>query len=491
MRPLRFLPTILLLFLPGSPSPPAVKDSFLSGLVTDGNRPLPGATVRFPGFADSTQTDAQGRFQLAWPRRTAERIVASKPGYWIAGMDAAASPLVLALRPLPKEDCERYEWVDPRPDPRGRHNCGNCHEEIHNEWSAGAHARSAINPRLRNLLDGTDAKGRPGIGWNLRADNPDGVGVCNSCHAPTADPFQDLHRVEGVAARGVHCDYCHKIAGPESGKIGWAHGRYGLKLLRPTQGQLFFGPLDDVDRGEDSFSAFYRDSRYCASCHEGTVFGTHVYGTYSEWQQSPARAEGKQCQTCHMAPTGRMSNLAPGKGGIPRDPRRLASHRLFPGGQAAMLRACLKVSATWTRRPEGIRVAIEVRADGVGHRVPTGFVDRNLVLVVEAGTRLVSGPLLPAAAGPEFDGRPGRLYAKLLQNPNGQSPAPFWRPDLTATDTRLIPGQTDRSTFQFEPATKRIRWRLFYRRFWPEVARAKGWSDESILLIDQTREVLP
>ena len=74
------------------------------------------------------------------------------------------------------------------------------------------------------------------------------------------------------------------------------------KQERPKQ--LFFGPLDDVDRGEDAFSPLYRESRYCASCHEGIVFGVHVYSTYSEWLSSPARRAGKQCQDCHMAPTG-------------------------------------------------------------------------------------------------------------------------------------------------------------------------------------------
>ena len=31
-----------------------------------------------------------------------------------------------------------------------------------------------------------------------------------------------------------------------------------------------------VDRGEDVYSPLYSQSRYCAACHEGTVFGVHV-----------------------------------------------------------------------------------------------------------------------------------------------------------------------------------------------------------------------
>ena len=43
-----------------------------------------------------------------------------------------------------------------------------------------------------------------------------------------------------------------------------------------------------------------------ASGHEGVVFGVHVYSTYSEWLDSPARKQGRHCQDCHMKPTGTM-----------------------------------------------------------------------------------------------------------------------------------------------------------------------------------------
>ena len=176
---------------------------------------------------------------------------------------------------------------------------------------------------------------------------PDGIGVCNACHAPTVPFDTDLRSLSGDAVHGVHCDFCHKIAKASTERIGFTHGRYGLQLLRPphpspsppggegrvrgsSQGQIFFGPLDDVDRGEDSYSPLYHESRYCASCHEGVIFGVPVYTTYSEWLASPARTEGKQCQSCHMTPTGTMTNIAPGKGGRAAPPR--ASARL-PGGQ--------------------------------------------------------------------------------------------------------------------------------------------------------------
>src|SRR6516164_2410097 len=104
------------------------------------------------------------------------------------------------------------------------------------------------------------------LGWNLLADNPAAAGVCNACHAPTVSFEDDLRSLRGVAGRGVHCDFCHKISESPMDNLGLSHGRYALKLLRPKNGQLFFASLDDVDRNEDSYSPLYKQSKYCASC---------------------------------------------------------------------------------------------------------------------------------------------------------------------------------------------------------------------------------
>jgi hypothetical protein len=465
------------------------------GQVVDSGGPLVGARVRFKADNHLALTDSTGHFHLPESAHNRRRVTAAKDGYLIAGADTDSSPLTLTLMPLPKVDHEAYAWVDPVPDPAGQHNCGNCHREIYREWSGSAHGRSATNRRFLNLYDGSDWHGRKPIGWNLLADNPAGAGVCNACHAPTADFDTDLRKVQGVHARGVHCDFCHKVAEASTDGLGLTHGKFGLKLLRPEQGQLFLGPLDDVDRGEDSYAPLYRDSRYCASCHEGVVFGVHVYSTYSEWLDSPARRDGKQCQSCHMKPTGDLANIAPGKGGVARDPATLASHQ-FPGGELSMVRRCFRVTVRWQRDAAGIRTEVEVLVKDVGHRVPTGFVDRNVVLVVEgldSTDRVVSlrsGPRLPKSAGP-LAGAPGKLYAKELKDFDGVSPVPFWRADPDVRDTRLYPEQPDRSVFLFPHTMERIRLRLLYRRFWLQVVRDKGWPSDEIVVVDRTMAIPP
>ncbi len=302
-----------------------------------------------------------------------------------------------------------------------------------------------------------------------------------------------------VSLHGVHCDYCHKVAAAGSEQLGLTHGRFNLRLLRPPpadagdeQQQVFFGPLDDVDRGEDAFSPLYCQSLYCASCHEGTLFGVHVYSTWSEWLASPARQQGQQCQDCHMKPTGRMANIAPGHGGLDRDPATLANHRLFDGSQADMLRRCVQVSSRWQVDRDQCRLILEIGVTGVGHRVPTGLPDRHLLLVIEgqdaSGQTLppTSGPTLPPPAGPELAGRPGRLYAKLLRDHDGHTPAPFWQADPEYADNRLTPGQPDTLTFAFPARLARVRIRVLYRRFWNEVVRQKGWGDQDLVVLDQT-----
>jgi hypothetical protein len=478
----------------------------LAGQVTDDHRPVAGARVKYQGDCPVVLSDRTGHFRLKKGDATYFRpggnelrplfVMASKPGYAIAAAPASLRPLRLRLAPLPANDNDDYRWTDPRPDPASANNCANCHAAIYREWSGSAHARSAANRRFRNLFDGTDWHGRPTHGWSLLSQRPEGAGVCAACHAPTfRDPAldYDFRRVSGVAGQGVHCDYCHKVADAPTDRLGIRFGRDGLRLLRPDDGrQLFFGPLDDAYREGETFAhaPLYKESRYCASCHEGIVFGVHAYGTYSEWLESPARRQGRQCQDCHMAPSGTLTNIAPGKGGIERDPRTLASHG-FPGGQADLLRRCLVLAATAERGQDGVRVRVEVRAEAVGHRVPTGFADRNVVLLVEATDPagqplpLRRGPKLPQAAGKCAAGRAGLLYAKLLRGPQGEAPVPFWLDLVEADDTRLKPGRADASAYLFPGQTARVRVRLLYRRFWPQVADERGWPDNETVVIDR------
>jgi hypothetical protein len=236
---------------------PGGGEAEIVGVVSGPDGATAGALVRVQGSNDCTRTDGLGRFRLAGGGR--KRVTAAHDGFFISGATAGFGPVQLRLRRTPGFDDTDYEWVDPRPG-RGDGSCGDCHREIYDEWAESGHARSAVGRRFRGLYDGTDWNGKAGVGWSLLDERPDGGAVCSSCHAPSSaegEPGRlDLREIQGTAALGVHCDYCHKVAGVEPSAPGLTHGRFGLRLLRPApaEGQLFFGPLDDVDRGDDVYS---------------------------------------------------------------------------------------------------------------------------------------------------------------------------------------------------------------------------------------------
>jgi len=435
------------------------------GVIRDERGPVAGAVVRYKGLEVATISDAQGRFRL--PRQPGRlRITAAVEGYFIAGESAGRSPLVLQLKRLPATDCELYAWVDPTPDLHQSGNCGNCHRAIHAEWQQSRHSSSGRNPRFLKQYD------------ELLKQHPLGADVCASCHAPTLRPGGfgefDMRQaaLQSPGLSGIHCDYCHKVQGPGTGEWGLTHGRFQLSLLRPEPGagQLFFGPLDDVDRGEDAPSRFQRDSRLCAACHEGVVFGIPVYTTFSEWQASPAGKAGASCQSCHMTPTGTMRSMA--HGSLRRDPATLGNHRFFEVNQVEMLKSCLKVEVVTSLHEDERHITVSVMAERVGHRVPTGFIDRNLVLFVEGyedgrARTAYRGPTLPDYFTADEAGRSGRSYARVLADEDGNRPARFWKADLaTLIDTRLTPGEADVSKFCFPPEIDRVRVRLLHRRLW-------------------------
>jgi hypothetical protein len=464
----------------------------VEGQVTFAHRPVAGARVRWQGQTAFVLTDVAGRFRLPGLPRSGRRVTASRDGYRTAAVEFTGRPLELRLESLPADDNDGYAWLGAHPDPRLPTNCGNCHDEIYREWQQSAHGRSARNTKFLQLFADPDGKSPPG--WDLSREHPLGMAVCATCHTPTLDDG-DPRGAVGSAADGIHCDFCHKVADVPTDKLGVRFGRDGMTLLRPKNGdQLFYGPLEDAVRPGESFGhlPLYRESRYCASCHEGIVFGVHVYGTYSEWLESPAKARGVQCQGCHMTPTGRLTNIAPGHGGIARNPATLASHG-FPGGEPEMLRRCLQADVQCRREAGRLHVDVTLRAEQVGHRVPTGYIDRHLLLVVQAFDRrglalpLSAGPVLGAPAG-DLAGRPGWLYANLLVGEKRTAPLPFWVAGSEVHDTRLTPGQPDRRSFLFPPNAAKIEVRLLYRRFWQSVAVARGWTDNDLVVLNRRIE---
>ena len=119
--------------LPQSAAPPPGQVTIV-GRVVDGRDPVAGARVRIKGRQPAAQTDRQGRFVLPRPAGDGHVVTAWIEGYFIHGVPIDHRPLVVPLAKMPAADHRDYRWIDPAPDTRQEHNCGNCHEEIYRQW---------------------------------------------------------------------------------------------------------------------------------------------------------------------------------------------------------------------------------------------------------------------------------------------------------------------------------------------------------------------
>ena len=299
----------------------AFRPHTVSGIVTNANGPVAGATVRLRGSLAGTTTDAQGRFTLGFRGPVLHRVVTAwKEGYYPAGADLSAQQggrrsfdsrlqpypqddkggdVKLALKPHPIADDPTYQWLTSNPDPNVALGCGHCMAE-YDEWKLDAHALSAINARFLSVYNGTDLAGQPAAGPGFRLDSPDDPGNCANCHAPAAalaqDGSADMNRLAGVETEGVLCDLCHKIGDVTLDETGLPHqglpGVQAYRLYRPAAGtQIFFGTLDDIPR-RVSYSVLEKESRFCAPCHSGGWWGVSAYASYDEWLASPYAAGG-------------------------------------------------------------------------------------------------------------------------------------------------------------------------------------------------------
>jgi len=420
---------------PTSLVPPHQPVKGISGLVVDEAGPCDEARIRRAGRVPGTLSNSEGQFFLPI-KDNMERpitITAWKSRHFIAAASTTGDvPISLRLRPWPQTDNTDYRWVNPTPH-KETFSCGTCHESLYNDWSQSAHGPK--RPRFESV-------------WReLEQQAPEKSAVCLSCHDPA--PFHPNVEFGSWSASGVHCDFCHKVVDAVSEPIGLTHGRFGLDLLRPGEGQFIVGPWIDSPRPENSYAPIQRSSRFCAPCHEGIVFGVRAYETYSEWLASPAARLGLQCQDCHMKSTGTMTNVAPNHGGVERHPNTVSNHRFLAGDLLTMLKEAVTMSLDVHQRHAV--VSIDVRR--VGHRVPTGSPDRELILEIrfyDAMNRLLAAKY--------------QTFAKRLSDAAGNSPVPFWHAVSELSDSRLSPDRPWHGAFRLPAETAWIEANLLYHR---------------------------
>jgi len=516
----------------------------VTGVIYDANGPVAKATVRIQGTTNATVSDYQGQFTLSsLSEGVAVTISAWKEGYYCAKAEGVKPPvngITLTLRMVQTNDYPGYEWIPPI----GGNSCYSCKPGVTQVWlDNDAHSRSTINPRFLTMYYGTDVEGnqspltrysqtrdygriplppdpsQPYFGPGYKLDFPATAGNCSACHVPGAAinaPYgTDPTQVSGANSFGVHCDFCHKIADvnlDQATQLPFPNmpGVLSMDIRRPfpqdkDRYQIFFGTFDDDNVPlEDTYLPLLKESRFCAPCHFGVFWDTPVYNSFGEWLASPYSnpASGKTCQQCHMpAPTvldgNLMTNVAPGKGGIDRDPLTIHAHT-FPGTtNLELMQNAVSLTTTLRLNENKLAVNVKITNDRTGHAVPTDSPLRHLILLVQAegdnGQPLeqLSGPTVPEWGGVGdstrgyYAGLPGKAFAKVLEELwTGVSPTgAYWNPTRLVSDNRLAPLASDTSSYTFAtPQSGRIKVqvRLIFRRAYKMLMDWKGWEASDI-----------
>jgi mono/diheme cytochrome c family protein len=484
----------------------------VSGIVVDETgAPVVGAIVREKTKAPSTTTTEDGTFTLVGLVPGIEIVVTAwDEGYYPSGetVTPPAESITITLVLHPAKDNPDYAWYTSMADPDVPVGCGHCMVAFP-QWVENAHGQSGINPRFFSMYNGTDVTGTIVMGNGYQDDFPGTAGNCAACHAPIAaanNPFNaDMNTLTGVAAEGVACEYCHKIAdvylNPATGlPYDNAPGAMSYELNRPPNDtHMFYGPYDDVTR-RVTYLELQGESQFCAACHQFSFWGTPIYESFKEWIESPYAEEGVQCQACHMKPTGVDYFVYPEKGGLIRDPDTIAAHHQPGAADVELLQNTVEMTLNLAAQDDGsVTAAIAITNTKAGHHVPTDYPGRQMILVVsaidEVGNELapIEGPVLPDWCG-EQAGLPGVAYAKVLRDvETGEFPVVnYWKQTLIESDNRIAAFDTDRSIYRFQPAegTISVRAVVLFRRLFQELAEAKAWEMPDILMEEAEATIL-
>ncbi len=344
---------------------------------------------------------------------------------------------------------------------------------------------------------------------------------------------KELERLSGsVDADGVHCDFCHKIQAVEVNDRAGVNGSitmHRVKLVdeeREAQGRLpmmfVYGPYDDVINFSPvsqsaisspmvaSYNPIYTQSEYCSSCHQHqNEHGMPFMDTYREWEASVYNEAGIECQTCHMKPDvghgeGTFVNGDAEKFWTPvesRDKSTVKRHD-FLGGAEEMVRNAATLSIEAVADTSRLMVKVAVKNVSAGHHLPSGITIRNMLLLVTAvtsngdiltytGTERVPeyGGVGPVEEG-NFAGFPGRGFALVFGDDEGNEQVMDWQATHIVSDTRVRAQETDESeyTFDMPPGSDKveIQTRLIYRRAFKPLADEKKWEMTDLSVAEDT-----
>ena len=408
--------------------------------------------------------------------------------------------------PVPPEISDLYHGPGFRLDfPSESGNCAYCHVPA-------AVQASQDGVDLTNLFP------QPPGAW--------GEGVtCDVCHkvfevilADDGNPFPDRPGIRS-----------YRFLRPNSGVF--ITGPFSNILTKPREG------LTLAANHRATCTPLFSQSEFCAPCHFGKFGDMVVYNSFGEWRASPyAKGPGdpgyRTCQDCHMSHLYKQSTDVPWaqrQACSSNDPRfQNFDHNMMDFGTSVeqgrermiprMVKGAAQLQVAFSSRspgPNTLDVNVTVTNRRAGHKFPTDSPLRHLILVVTALDRVntpliqVGGERIPNWAGPgpispvnivaamndlgirDYGGLPGKIFANLLvEEETNLSPGmAYWNDTKLASadttngrtsDTRLLPGVPDPSTYSFtmpDEGNVKVSVELYYRYAFYDLVVWKEWFD--------------
>ncbi len=176
--------------------------------------------------------------------------------------------------------------------------CQECHPKQYEEWSRSMHAYAQHSPIFEAFVLTLQERTGGTIGsFCTRCHTQIGVSLGESGHR------RNVNRSR-IAMEGVTCVTCHR----RSTRHYKASGRVPIEPGAVLD-TCMYGPFDDAVGGEATGThqslglPYIKSAHFCGECHDVTSpDGIRLEEAFSEWQNSPAAAEGITCQACHMGP---------------------------------------------------------------------------------------------------------------------------------------------------------------------------------------------
>ena len=293
--------------------------------------------------------------------------------------------------------------------------CGECHQEIYQEWKTSMHARAtSLNDPLFNGM----------YQWGIEETKGKLKSKCIVCHSPMSNVFKNISMEEIFNQDGVTCQFCHGTV-----HIGGFQSAKNMQIKLDTV--YSYQPKPENSEHPVASRDFFNESEFCLPCHAimKNPKDLEVCTTGSEWQAFHAKT-GKSCQDCHM----------PKLNGAP-------SHLFAGTHQNHLLLNSVEMDLFYDEISKDLKVMLT--NDGAGHAIPTGTPLRMVMLKVTAYDSFGNTVWQNWHKSPIEEDQ-SALFMKIMADEKGNAPVPPWRATQTAFEKRLMPGEPTVIAYKLE-----------------------------------------